>query len=219
MTTKLKETTSKGLKNSDLFLMKEVISRVKEKGSNQFKLPLILNEMKIDQHLKALEELRKPSKEYSEYIEEVQKARNENSSLEYKEFIEERNKLMVKHAELDKNGDLLLYEMPYGRGKIVKSGHGYPNMINDESGFEKELKKLKEKFSDAIAKDEERVTKELSDLSEKYKSAIDVQQKKQQEFEATLSDPADVELKKIPFHDFPEMGYEEMKVFLPIIEN
>lgn len=75
------------MKNKQAFTLKQAITAVKTKGGNIFKLPLILNEMKLDQYIKGLEELRKPSEKYDE-------------------FLAEKRELLSKHAELDESGQV-----------------------------------------------------------------------------------------------------------------
>ncbi len=172
-----KKKNEKGITNADLFGMKNAIQSVKEKGSNKFKLPLILNEMKIDEHLKALEELRKPSDKFQEYE-------------------QKRRELILKHAELDESGNIKLYSEENGQGKRLYD-YGIPNIIKDEKEFKEKNKALQEE----------------------YKEVIEKQKKASEEFEKTLSEQADIELKTIAFEDFPEMGYEELKILMPIIDE
>lgn len=167
----------KGITNADLFRLKNAIQSVKEKGSNKFKLPLILNEMKIDEHLKALEELRKPSDKFQEYE-------------------QKRRELILKHAELDEGGNIKLYSEENGQGKRLYD-YGFPNIVKDEKEFKEKNKALQEE----------------------YKEVIEKQQKAAEEFENTLKTDADIELKKIPFEEFPEMSYEELKILMPIIDE
>ncbi len=167
----------KSITNADLFRLKNAIQSVKEKGSNKFKLPLILNEMKIDEHVKALEELRKPSAKFQEY--------------ELK-----RRDLILKHAELDEKGEIKLYSQEDGKGERAYS-YGFPNIVKNKKEFEQKNK----------------------ELQEEYKEEIEVAKKQQKEFEATLNEKADIELKKIPFEEFPEMSYEELKVLMPLIDE
>lgn len=163
--------------NKQLFDLKSSIQRVKELGSNSFKLPLILNEMKIDERIRALEELRKPSKKMQEYE-------------------EKRRQLFSKHAELDGSGQLVLYSEPDGKGER-RQDFGIPNIVNEKEAFEE-------------------ANKELLD---EYKEELEKAKKKQEEFQETLSQEAEIKLQRIPFDVLPEVKYEDMKVLLPIIEN
>jgi hypothetical protein len=167
----------KGITNADLFRMKNAIQSVKEKGSNKFKLPLILNEMKIDEHLKALEELRKPSDKFQEYE-------------------QKRRELILKHAELDEKGEIKLYSQEDGKGERAYS-YGFPNIVKNKKEFEVKNKALRDE----------------------YKEAIEKQKKASEEFEKTLSEQADIELKTIAFEDFPEADYEELKGLMPLIDE
>jgi seryl-tRNA synthetase len=165
------------MKNADLFSMKNAIQSVKEKGSNKFKLPLILNEMKIDEHLKALEELRKPSEKFQEYE-------------------QKRRELILNHAELDEGGNIKLYSEAKGQGDRLYD-YGIPNIVKDEKEFEEKNKALQEEFKEVFEK----------------------QKKAAAEFESTLKEDANIELNKIPFGEFPEVSYEEMKVLMPLIDE
>ena len=160
------------MKNKQAFTLKQAISAVKTKGSNAFKLPLILTEMKLDQYIKGLEELRKPSEKYDE-------------------FLAEKRELLSKHAELDEAGNIILYTGQNGTGER-KYDYGFPNIIKD-----------KEKFEEAAA-----------ELEEKYKKVLEAEQKKQIEFEKTLEEEADIELKQIPFDALPELDYDYLKIFV-----
>src|SRR5690554_3499799 len=104
------------MKNKQAFTLKQAITAVKTKGSNAFKLPLILTEMNLDQYIKGLEELRKPSKKYDE-------------------FLAEKRELLSKHAELDEAGNIILYTGQNGTGER-KYDYGFPNIISDKEGFE-----------------------------------------------------------------------------------
>ena len=165
------------MKNADLFSMKNAIQSVKEKGSNKFKLPLILNEMKIDEHLKALEELRKPSDKFQEYE-------------------QKRRELILKHAELDESGNIKLYSEAKGQGNRLYD-YGIPNIVKDEADFEEKNKALQEE----------------------YKEVIEKQKKASEDFNDTLKEDAKIELSKIPFAEFPEVSYDEMKVLMPLIDE
>ncbi|WP_010416044.1 hypothetical protein [Anaerophaga thermohalophila] len=122
----------KGITNADLFRLKNAIQSVKEKGSNKFKLPLILNEMKIDEHLKALEELRKPSEKFQEYE-------------------QKRRELILKHAELDEKGEIKLYTQEGGNGQRARD-YGFPNIVKNKKEFDEKNKALQEEYKEAIEK-------------------------------------------------------------------
>lgn len=160
------------MKNKQAFTLKQVITAVKTKGGNSFKLPLILNEMKLDQYIKGLEELRKPSEKYDA-------------------FLSEKRELLNKHAELDEGGNIILYSGQNGTGER-KYDYGFPKIVKD-----------KEEFDKAAA-----------ELEEKYKKVLEAEQKKQVEFEKTLEEEADIELKQIPFEALPEMDYDYLKIFV-----
>lgn len=160
------------MKNKQAFTLKQAIIAVKTKGSNAFKLPLILNEMKLDQYIKGLEELRKPSKKYDE-------------------FLAEKRELLSKHAELDEAGNIILYTGQNGAGER-KYDYGFPNIVKD-----------KEEFDKAAA-----------ELEKKHKKVLEAEQKKQLDFEKTLEEEADIELKQIPFDALPELDYDYLKIFV-----
>ncbi len=167
------------MRNKDLFALKEVIKRVKEKGTNKFKLPLILNEKVIDNRIEAINKLR----EQSERL---------------KEFEGKRRGLIAKHAEKDDAGNPIVYSEPNGKGVKQISGYGYPNIIEKKEEYEKALK----------------------DLQEEYKEEIERELSKEKEFSETLSQPVepDLKLEKIPFENVPELGYEDLKILIPMIE-
>ena len=160
------------MKNKQAFTLKQAITAVKTKGGNAFKLPLILTEMKLDQYIKGLEELRKPSEKYNA-------------------FLAEKRELLSKHAELDEAGSIILYAGQNGTGER-KYDYGFPNIVKD-----------KEKFEEAAA-----------ELEKKYKKVLDAEQKKQLDFEKTLEEEADIELKQIPFDALPELDYDYLKIFV-----
>lgn len=160
------------MKNKQAFTLKQAITAVKTKGNNAFKLPLILNEMKLDQYIKGLEELRKPSEKYDE-------------------FLAEKRELLSKHAELDEAGNIILYAGQNGTGER-KYDYGFPHIV-----------KNKEEFEEAAA-----------ELEKKYKKVLEAEQKKQMDFEKTLEEEADIELKQIPFDTLPELDYDYLKIFV-----
>lgn len=161
------------MKNETLFTLKQVITEVKEKGTNKFKLPLILNEMKIDEQIKALEELRKPSPEFEE-------------------FQKEQTKLMADHAEIDEQGNVAVYSEPNGKGQRIYDGYGAPNIVKDVDKF----------------------NAKIEDLREKHKAILEAENTKQEDFQKTLQDDCDIELKTIDFEDVPDMPYDLLKIFI-----
>lgn len=160
------------MKNKQAFTLKQAITAVKTKGGNAFKLPLILTEMELDQYIKGLEELRKPSEKYNA-------------------FLAEKRELLSKYAELDEAGNLMLYAGQNGTGER-KYDYGFPNIIKD-----------KEEFEEAAA-----------ELEKKYKKVLEAEQKKQLDFEKTLEEEADIELKQIPSDALPELDYDYLKIFV-----
>jgi hypothetical protein len=120
--------------NNDLYVIKDAINRVKDKGQNRFKLPLIINERMINERIKALEELKQQSDEF-------------------KEFENKRRELIVKHAEKDETGNPILYSEPEGKGKITREGYGYPKIVEKPKEYEDALKELQENYKDAIEKE------------------------------------------------------------------
>jgi len=134
------------MKNADLFSLKNAIQSVKEKGSNKFKLPLILNEMKIDEHIKALEELRKPSDEFEEYQ-------------------KKRRKLISVHAELDEGNNIKLYTEEGGKGER-RYDYGIPNIVKDKKKYKEKNDALEEEFKEVIEKQNEKMKEFEKTLSE-----------------------------------------------------
>ena len=168
------------MKNKNLYELKEVISRVNNKGNNKFKLALLLNEKMIDERIETIDKLREQSEEY-------------------KAFEQKRHELITAHAELDENGQVIVYSQPEGKGVITNDGYGYPNIVKEKKKYEKQL----------------------SSLQEDNKDVIDAEIKKQSDFAETLDqelDPA-IEFSSIPFDCVPEIEYEEMKVLMPFIEK
>lgn len=123
------------LKNSDLYEIKQVIEKVKNLGTNQFKLPLILIEMEVDKHLKALDALREPSETFKKY--------DETRKLKIAEF-----------SEKDGSGNLILYEFPGGQGK--RSINGFPKIVGDEKLLEKAVKKIDADYKQVIEEQEKK---------------------------------------------------------------
>jgi len=141
------------LKNGDLFQIKNVITRIKDKGNNKFKLALILNEIKIDERIEALKKLNEPSKE-------LQKFNNE------------RDPLAREHAELDQQGNMKVYSLPDGKGELKKDGIGYPNIIKEKKVFEDKLDKLKVKYKKAIDEGAKKQEEFLETLKEDVKPIV-----------------------------------------------
>ena len=123
-------------KNSDLYEIKQAIEKVKNLGTNQFKLPLILIEMEVDKHLKALDSLREPSDTF-------------------KKFEEQRKQKIAEFSEKDPSGNLVLYEYPGGQGK--RSINGFPKIVGDEKILEKALKKIEGDYKQTIEEQEKKV--------------------------------------------------------------
>ncbi|WP_461644099.1 hypothetical protein [Labilibaculum euxinus] len=168
------------MKNKNLYELKEAIKRVNNKGNNKFKLALLLNEKMIDERIGSIDKLREQSDEF-------------------KAFEQKRHELITAHAELDENGQVIVYSQPEGNGGKSKDGYGYPNIVKDKKKYEKEL-----------------IT-----LQEEYKDVIEAEVKKQSDFVETLNqalEPA-IEFSSIPFDSVPEIAYEEMKVLMPFIEK
>lgn len=167
------------MKNKNLYELKEVIGRVNNKGNNKFKLALLLNEKMIEERIEALEKLREQSKEY-------------------KAFEQKRHELISNHAELNENGQVIVYSQPDGKGSITNDGYGYPNIVKEKKKYEKQL----------------------AALQEENKEVIDAEMNKQSDFVETLDqeiDPA-IEFSSILFDAVPEIEYEEMKVLMPFIK-
>ncbi|WP_421921234.1 hypothetical protein [Marinifilum sp.] len=168
------------MKNKNLYELKEAISRVNNKGNNKFKLALLLNEKMIDERIESIEKLREQSEEY-------------------KAFEQNRHELISAHAELDDNGQVVVYSQPEGQGGISNDGYGYPNIVKEKKEYEKQL----------------------NSLQEENKEVIDAEVKKQSEFVETINqdvEPA-IEFSTVSFDCIPEIEYEEMKVLMPFIEK
>ncbi|MCT4648629.1 MAG: hypothetical protein N4A74_26815 [Carboxylicivirga sp.] len=168
------------MKNKNLYELKEAIGRVNNKGNNKFKLALLLNEKRIDERIETINKLREQSEEY-------------------KAFEQKRHELIASHAELDENGQVMVYSQPEGKGGISNDGYGYPNITKDKKKYEKQL----------------------TALQEENKEVIEAEMKKQNDFVETLEqelEPA-IEFSSVPFDAVPEIEYEEMKVLMPFIEK
>lgn len=121
--------------NDDLYAIKQVIERVKNKGQNRFKLPLIINEKMIDERIKALEELREQSDRF-------------------KEFEQKRRDLILNHAEKDESGNPIIYSLPDGKGeRLTNQGYGHPNIVERPEEFDKALKALQDEYKEDIEKE------------------------------------------------------------------
>ncbi|RXQ96057.1 hypothetical protein EO244_04235 [Ancylomarina salipaludis] len=168
------------MKNKNLYELKEVISRVNNKGNNKFKLALLLNEKMIEERIATIDKLREQSDEF-------------------KVFEQKRNELITAHAELDENGQIIVYTQAEGRGEKSSNGYGYPNIVKEKKKYEKQL----------IA------------MQEEYKEVIEAEIKKEADFVETLNQSVDpeIEFSSIPFDSVPEIEYEEMKVLMPFIEK
>ncbi len=168
------------MKNKDLYLIKQVITQVKDKGSNKFKLALIINEIELDKRIEALDKLREQGEDV-------------------KAFEQERIKIMQKYAEKDEAGNVLVFSEPDGKGVKKTDGYGFTFIKKDREAYEKELEKFQEE-------NKELLEKEL---------------KKQKEFNKTLEQDVEpkIELTKIDFDIVPEIGFDQLKVLMPIINN
>ena len=168
------------MKNKNLYELKEAIGRVNNKGNNKFKLALLLNEKMIDERIETINKLREQSEEY-------------------KAFEQKRHELIASHAELDENGQVVVYSQPNGMGEKARDGYGYPNIVKEKEEYEKQL----------------------SALQEENNEVIEAEMKKQNDFVETLEqelEPA-IEFSSVPFDAVPEIEYEEMKVLMPFIEK
>jgi len=164
--------------NKELYALKEVISRVNGKGDNKFKLALLLNEKMIDDRIATLDKLREQSEDF-------------------KAFEQKRRELITQHAELDADGQVVIYAEPEGKGDKSTNGYGYPNIVKDLEAYDKQLVVLQEE----------------------YKSVIDAEVTKQSDFVETLNEEVEPELEFSPItiDSMPELEYEEMKVLMPFI--
>jgi len=168
------------MKNKNLYELKEAISRVNNKGNNKFKLALLLNEKMIDERIESIDKLREQSDEY-------------------KAFEQKRNELISAHAELDENGQVIVYANADGQGEKSKNGYGYPYIIKGKETYEKEM----------------------ISLQDENKDIIEAEVKKESDFVETLDQDLDptIEFSLIPFDSVPEIEYDEMKVLMPFIEK
>lgn len=168
------------MKNNDLYLLQEAINSVKEKGDNRFKLLLIINEKKVTERIEVLSELREKSDEY-------------------KEFEQKRQELIMNHAELDEQGNVIVYSEPNGGGKRSFEGYGFPNIVKEPKAYQEAFNKLREE----------------------YAGALEEEMKKEEEFNKTLKEPVEpeIEFSKIPFDNVPEIGFDELKTLMPMIED
>ena len=168
------------MKNKNLYELKEAISRVNNKGNNKFKLALLLNEKMIDERIESIDKLREQSDEY-------------------KAFEQKRNELISAHAELDENGQVIVYTTADGQGEKSKNGYGYPYIIKGKETYEKEM----------------------ISLQDENKDIIEAEVKKESDFVETLDQDLDptIEFSLIPFDSVPEIEYDEMKVLMPFIEK
>lgn len=119
-------------------------------------------------------------------------------SASFKEFEQKKNELITTHAEKSESGQVNLYDRS---GKLIDLSKysetdkvfGFPKIAHEKDEYEKSFK----------------------ELHQSYKAAIEEQQKKEQEYYSeTLEEVCEIELKSVPFEDFPEMDYELMKVFI-----
>lgn len=123
--------------NNDLYLIKASISNVKDNGNNQYKMLLILNEMKIDERLKVLEQLVQPTEKYQEYVQKARELANEHGEQE--------------------NGNLVVYTLPNGQGEKT-TGNGYPHIIKDKEAYDEKYKALEKQYSKAIEEHKKKAT-------------------------------------------------------------
>ena len=115
-------------------------------------------------------------------------------SEKYNTYLQEKRALITKHGELDESGQIILYSEPNGQG-VRRYDFGLPNIIKCVDEYNEKLEVL----------------------DKKNKAVIDAEAKKQEEFEKTLEEEANVELKKIPFDEIPELDYEQLKKLFPIV--
>lgn len=141
------------MKNKDLYTIKDVISQVKDKGTNKFKLALIINEIEIDKRIEALDKLNEQSKEL-------------------KEFEEKRREIMSKYAEKYENGNVKVYSAPGGKGEIKTDGYGFPNITKDKEAYDKEIQKLNEDNKKLLEKEAEKQKAFLSTLEQNVSPEI-----------------------------------------------
>ena len=169
------------MKNLDLFKIKASIERIKKDslGDPTFRFKILLNERKVDERIEALNSVRKPSEEIKEYNNEL-------------------DALIVKYAEKNADGNVLLFEKPHGKGGPAKGERGYPHFDKNKSEYEKEVEGLSEKYSEAIRSHEQKI----------------------KEFEGLLNNEVeDLDFIKIPIGIVPVIEYEYMEPILPLIQE
>ncbi len=138
------------MKNKDLYLIKQVITKVKDNGSNKFKLAIILNEIEIDKRIEVLEKLREQGEDVKEYE-------------------QKRHDILKKYAETDESGNVIVYTEPGGKGEVKADGFGYPNIIKEKEKFEEETAKLQEDNKELL----ERELKKQKEFNETLEQDVD----------------------------------------------
>ena len=168
------------MKNKNLYELKEVIKRINGKGNNNFKLALLLNEKLIDERIESLEKLHEQSDEF-------------------KQFEQKRREIITDHAEVDENGQVVIFSQPEGKGEKNMNGYGYPNIVKDKKEYEKKMLALQEEYKDIIVTEQEN----QSNFNETLNSEVE----------------PEIEFNSVPFDTVPEIEYEEMKVLMHFIED
>jgi len=133
------------IKKKELYLFKQVIEQIKEKGDNDFTYRLILIEMEIDKHISILDKFKK-----QEESEKLQKGREQ---------------ILIKYVEKDEQGYVVLYEKTGGLGQIV-TGRGFPRIVGDAKELNEELEKFLEENKMVVAQCETALEKWSEDLDQ-----------------------------------------------------
>ena len=141
------------LLNHQLYDLKNAISQIKEKGTNQFNIELIANEMEIDKRIEILEKLKEPSEKFKEYQ-------------------TEQLKLATEYCETE-NGSVVLYSLPGGEGDRV-NGNGWPKPIRDKEEYEKKYEEMRVKYKKDIDAYDKKLTEYRKTLTEPVKPALEL---------------------------------------------
>lgn len=142
------------MKNKELYELKEVISRVHDKGNNKFKLALLLNEKQVDERIETLDKLREQSEEF-------------------KTFEEKRRDLITAHAEIDSSGQVVVYSEPDGKGEKSTDGFGYPKITKDNADYEEKMKALQDEYKDVIDAEVKKQSDFVETLEQDVEPTID----------------------------------------------
>jgi len=172
------------MKNSELYSLRSVIDNLIQAGAGgaKFKYFLVKNRRVVESAIKDLDEAKKPAKEFEEFAEKAKALTN-------------------KHLEKDKDGNLVLYVEPGGKGGVIDVENGatmgYPKVSSP--------KKLRS---------------EMDKLEAEYKDAIEAYNKVVSEFnETVLTEESDVSLYSVSISEVPDsVSVSDMSVLEPLIK-